>query len=986
MRGPRGGTTRTAVTALIVCCGAITKGQEPSRRQPPEFRSGVELVTVDVGVVDRQGQPLRGLGPEDFVVTVAGKPRRVVSAEFAGAPPAGSAAVTREEAAAVSTNEGGGTGRLFVFVVDESTLDTGSARRVAAAASRFLGQLTLADRSALMLLPVGPNIGFTWAHDRVRAGLANATGLGPGALTWEYGSLAEARDIAMRGQLALRGVAERECAGALLASSDLSSDPVTAGANPRPGTEPPPPGGTSPPGGTGGGTTPTGGGAGTGTGATPTRSPASAGGMMNPCVRNLQLMAELAWRTVQMTSLASLAALRQAISELGRVRGDKTIILISGGWPLDEREETSLLATVASDAAAARATLFTVYVSTSAFSAERRTLSPTPVGDQYLHLAPLERLAAMTGGGSFRADAGAAGVFDRLSRELGGYYRIGVEREPGDATAKAPGMKVRVTRGGVTVRARAFFDASTYEDRDWAARLDAALEAPATATGVGLRVTSYLSAGQEGGGRLTLMLAGEASRMQPGPATLQLVVRDLQGRRIVRGEQPLEAAEAGALPFAVNVGLAPGSYIVRVAVLDAAGRVGSVDHRVDVRPVTIGRIGAMGPLLIRVPPAAGAAPRLALDSVRQDERLAMQVDVEAGKDDLTGAKAVFEIAATSDGPALVESDATFSAGAREGSAVAQAVADMRLLPPGRYVVRAKLTSGQDATGEIWRAFAVEGASAGGAANADAGAAASPAVVRVPSGAVPSFALEQVLAPQVVAAFIDRVAARPDAASPSTRELLERARTADLAKLAVPDASDSDGPVPAFLRGLVLLAQNKLDPAANAFRAAMRASPDFYPAMVYVGACYAAGGNDKQAAGAWRTALIKEGDAAALHVWLADALLRQGRAAEAIETVELARARWPDDKSLDRRFVAAALLAGRPAEGLEVLDTLVADRAEDEPSLTFGLLVLYEAFVDGRPIENVESDRARMTRLAAAYRARGGPSQALVDTWLAAATK
>jgi tetratricopeptide (TPR) repeat protein len=255
------------------------------------------------------------------------------------------------------------------------------------------------------------------------------------------------------------------------------------------------------------------------------------------------------------------------------------------------------------------------------------------------------------------------------------------------------------------------------------------------------------------------------------------------------------------------------------------------------------------------------------------------------------------------------------------------------------------------------------------------------MVRVPSGAVQSFAVDQVLAPQVLGAFLDRVASRPDAASPATRQLLEHARSGELSTLVVPEASPSDGPVPAFLQGLGLLAQNQLDPAANAFRAAMRASPDFYPAIVYLGACYAAGGNDKQAAGAWRTALIKEGDTAPLHVWLADALLRQGRADEALETIERARVQWPGDTNLERRFVAGALLAGRSAEGLQALDRLIAARADDSPSLTFGLLVLYEAFVDRRPIESVETDRARMARLAAAYRARGGPSQALVDTWL-----
>jgi hypothetical protein len=43
-------------------------------------------------------------------------------------------------------------------------------------------------------------------------------------------------------------------------------------------------------------------------------------------------------------------------------------------------------------------------------------------------------------------------------------------------------------------------------------------------------------------------------------------------------------------------------------------------------------------------------------------------------------------------------------------------------------------------------------------------------------------------------------------------------------------------------------------------------------------------------------------------------------------------------------------------------------------------------VGDRPIQSVEEDRRRMIRLADAYRARGGPSLALVDTWVAAAAR
>ena len=106
----------------------------------------------------------------------------------------------------VSTNEGGGVGRLFVFIVDQNTLEPGSARHVATAASRFFTELTFADRSALMLMPVGPNVAFTWAHDRVREGLQRVTGTGQPMTDWEYGSLSEARDIANRNLIALRSV------------------------------------------------------------------------------------------------------------------------------------------------------------------------------------------------------------------------------------------------------------------------------------------------------------------------------------------------------------------------------------------------------------------------------------------------------------------------------------------------------------------------------------------------------------------------------------------------------------------------------------------------------------------------------------------------------------------------------------------------------------------------------------------------------------
>jgi tetratricopeptide (TPR) repeat protein len=700
------------------------------------------------------------------------------------------------------------------------------------------------------------------------------------------------------------------------------------------------------------------------------------------------MQAEATWREAQMTSMSSISALRQLLIGLSRINGDKTIILISGGWPLEERDETSLLSTVASEAAAARATVYTLFVPSAMFSADRRGMTTTPARDQFLHSGPLETLAGMTGGGSFRGEVNAQAAFERIGRELAGYYRLGVEKNPSDQDGKGRRLKVQVPRGGLTVRARDIFDVRTYEDRDWAARLASALESPVPSTGLGLRVTSYVATDMDERGRYKLVIAGEASRIEKGDATFQVLVRDLDGKKIIAGEQSLGEATGDVLPFASNIPLPAGSYIVRAAVMDAAGRVGSVDHRVDVQPIAVGDLSATGPLLIRVPARGGGEPRFALDGIAQDERLALEIDLQGDAARLAGSDVSFEVASAADGPALVRAAGNLTPGNREGSTMAQGFADMRMLPPGTYVARAKISAGGQPLGEIRRTFTVVAGSPA-LASADAPTVVAKPVTTPPLtaralGAAPRFAVEQVLAPQVLNAFLDRIAARPDASSAAVRDLLAKARNTALGELTVPDTQDS-APV-AFVRGLSLLAQSKLDPAADAFRSAMRAASDFYPAMIYLGACYAAGGNDKDASGAWRTALIREGDTLPLHVLLTDALLRQGDGDLALETVDDARTRWPEDQGLKRRFVVAALLAGKYADGLQAAEELLDRNAADEPTLALATLALYEAFQNHRPVQSVDEDRARMTRFAAAYRAQGGPSVALIDTWMAAVGK
>src|SRR5262245_21061166 len=311
---------RTASSGILAlaCTAALLSGaapgvlaQQPQPQQAPSFRSGVEVVSLDVGVVDKQGVPIRGLTAADFVVTVAGQQRRVVTAEFVNRDAMPVPTPIQNDGAAISTNQGAGIGRLYAFIVDQNTLDLGSARRVTNAASPFFSRLTFSDRTALTLLPVGPNISFTWSHDKVLAGLQKVTGMSRPLTGWEYGSLADARDITNRNMIALRSVGERECGGASAAAGFGGASPSPGAASPVATPQAPPSGGGTS-GGENGGSSPSPGsapaptapsGSGSSSGSTPRGSSSSGGFGSGSCTREIQMQAESTWRSVVLTSM-----------------------------------------------------------------------------------------------------------------------------------------------------------------------------------------------------------------------------------------------------------------------------------------------------------------------------------------------------------------------------------------------------------------------------------------------------------------------------------------------------------------------------------------------------------------------------------------------------------------------------------------------------------------------------------------------------------
>jgi tetratricopeptide (TPR) repeat protein len=185
----------------------------------------------------------------------------------------------------------------------------------------------------------------------------------------------------------------------------------------------------------------------------------------------------------------------------------------------------------------------------------------------------------------------------------------------------------------------------------------------------------------------------------------------------------------------------------------------------------------------------------------------------------------------------------------------------------------------------------------------------------------------------------------------------------------------------FLRGVSYYAAGKLNAALTQLQAALRARSDFFPAAVYMGACYAAGGKDLDAIGAWQTALIGETGSPTLYALLADALMRVREAEQAVAILDEGLAAFPQDAGLRRQLGLAHAMAGQAEEALTLLSTWVDSHPEDTQALFATLAVLFESFSRETAGEVSAEERHRLRRYAKAYLDGKGPNREVVERWL-----
>lgn len=105
----------------LICVLALLGLFSPRAAQIPQFRSGIELVEIDVSVLDKDRRPVRGLTKFDFMVLEDGRPQEVVSVVEVNVPdPIEVRTAWMRDVAPDVTANLASADRLIVLVLDDA--------------------------------------------------------------------------------------------------------------------------------------------------------------------------------------------------------------------------------------------------------------------------------------------------------------------------------------------------------------------------------------------------------------------------------------------------------------------------------------------------------------------------------------------------------------------------------------------------------------------------------------------------------------------------------------------------------------------------------------------------------------------------------------------------------------------------------------------------------------------------------------------------
>ena len=196
--------------ASLVAALAVLPGRAAQDPQKPTFKSGIELVVVDAQVVDKKkGDPIPGLKAEQFEVSIDGKKRKVVSAQFIDS----ATGQAKDADASAPASAGSRPGNMYILAVDQGSFRAVNAPAAMHAARELVKRLHPNDYLGIISFPA-PGVRIDPTRDRkvLEEAIPRLVGFSQvkGSRRYNY-SLSDAIDVAAKDRDAFDRVTQRNC-------------------------------------------------------------------------------------------------------------------------------------------------------------------------------------------------------------------------------------------------------------------------------------------------------------------------------------------------------------------------------------------------------------------------------------------------------------------------------------------------------------------------------------------------------------------------------------------------------------------------------------------------------------------------------------------------------------------------------------------------------------------------------------------------------
>jgi VWFA-related protein len=402
-------TTLTVVCVLTAATLSAGQQQDATQKPPTTFRSGLDVIAVDVQVIDRNGVPVSGLGPDKFEVTINGKRRRVLSADLVESRSATTLSPEERAAAAAGPPVIPTLPRVVFIAVDCLSFDASASRHVIATAREFIDRLPATDQVGLFAYPYGPKISPTTDHAAVSRSLSTVMGQ---------------RDVPSN-QFNLRPAEIVDLSAAASSSSPREASLLESVARRECGNPP-----------------------------------------EDVCRQRLMLEITGAALYYEGQGNAGLGMLRSLLEQVSVLKGRKTLVLISAGMmasdvPGGRPDISELGMQVGKEAARSNTSIYTLYLDTSAidrFSAQVQKSDKnlqSEARDSEVLGRWLDQFSGAAGGALFRVQVGSGEyAFNRVLNEISAYYLLGVEPGEEDRDGRTHEIKVKTNQKNVILRGR----------------------------------------------------------------------------------------------------------------------------------------------------------------------------------------------------------------------------------------------------------------------------------------------------------------------------------------------------------------------------------------------------------------------------------------------------------------------------------------------------------------------------------------------------